>query len=69
MSELFYAGDRNRVMDYLTARGWEVSTKTRAELFAAAGLALPESEAAAPLRNVIAVTGILESRSDDDADR
>jgi methyltransferase (TIGR00027 family) len=58
LSELLYAGERRNVVDYLGAHGWRVSARSRAELFAAAGLPLPSAGAAAPLRNTIAVTGI-----------
>jgi methyltransferase (TIGR00027 family) len=34
MSELFYGGERTPVADYLTGHGWEVSARTRPEVFA-----------------------------------
>ena len=55
LSQLWYAGERSHVVDYLAGHGWQVSAQTRADLFAAAGLPLPEGELAAPLRNSIAV--------------
>lgn len=58
-SALVYRGERSPVMDYLTARGWQVSTRTRAELFVDAGLDLPEADAAQPLLSTIAVTAVL----------
>lgn len=58
LSELMYHGERNTPTEYLTARGWQVSTRTRAELFAAYGRELPEDYASEPLRNTVAVTAI-----------
>lgn len=55
LSALVYPGERSPVTEYLAVRGWEVSTRTRAELFADAGLTLAAGEAA-PLHNTIAVT-------------
>jgi methyltransferase (TIGR00027 family) len=55
LQKLWYTGERSHVAEYLTERGWQVSAQTRAELFAAAGLPLPESDPAAPWRNAIAV--------------
>ncbi|MGH3564297.1 MAG: SAM-dependent methyltransferase, partial [Mycobacterium sp.] len=56
MSELTYDGQRSPVVDYLTARGWQVATRPRRELFAEYGRELPDDEALAPFRNVVAVT-------------
>jgi methyltransferase (TIGR00027 family) len=57
-SQLFYDGERSQVVDYLTKHGWQTSTQTRAKLFTEAGLPLPTGDAAAPLRNTVAVTAI-----------
>jgi methyltransferase (TIGR00027 family) len=59
MTDLWYAGDRNDVVDYLDARGWATSAINVAELFAAQGLSLPvnsdgEDEARTGLHYVIA---------------
>lgn len=56
LSDLVYQGDRNLVVDYLAAHGWQISTQTRADLFAAYGRVMPDDDASAPLRNTIAVT-------------
>lgn len=58
LSALWYAGERSHVVEYLTRHGWQVTSQTRAELFAAAGLPLPEGDLGAPLRNSIAVNAI-----------
>jgi methyltransferase (TIGR00027 family) len=60
LSALVYHGERSHVIDYLRAKGWQVSTQTRAELFAAHGLALPQADAMAPFRNVISVDATLK---------
>jgi methyltransferase (TIGR00027 family) len=44
LSELFYSGDRNSAHDYLSGHGWQVSTQTTAEAFAANGFELPDDE-------------------------
>ena len=57
LATLWYTGERSHVTDYLTRHGWQVSTQTRGELFAAAGLRLPDSPLGERLRNSVAVTG------------
>lgn len=44
LSELFYSGERNSARDYLSEHGWQVSTQTTAEAFAANGFELPDDE-------------------------
>ncbi|MFZ0834634.1 MAG: class I SAM-dependent methyltransferase [Mycobacterium sp.] len=58
LSDLMYHGDRNPATDYLAARGWQLTTRTRRELFAAYGRALPDDMASEPLRNTVAITAI-----------
>jgi methyltransferase (TIGR00027 family) len=60
LSALWYAGERSHVVEYLTRHGWQVTSQTRGELFAAAGLPLPEGDLGARLRNSIAVNAIKE---------
>jgi methyltransferase (TIGR00027 family) len=55
LSELWYVGDRNSVVDYLTAGGWSVTARRRPEVFAEYGRTFPESEDAEPQRNSLAV--------------
>ena len=45
-SELFYAGERNHVVEYLSGHGWQVSARTRPEVFAGYGREFPDTEAA-----------------------
>jgi methyltransferase (TIGR00027 family) len=55
LPDLFYDGDRTPVVDYLAARGWQVSARPRPDVFAAYGRVFPTSEALAPLRNSLSV--------------
>jgi methyltransferase (TIGR00027 family) len=55
LSELFYSGDRNQVTDYLTGHGWQVSARTRPEVFASYGVEYPATDDTAPLRTSLAV--------------
>ncbi|OBF15901.1 class I SAM-dependent methyltransferase [Mycobacterium kubicae] len=58
LSGLFFDGERNNVVDYLSAQGWHVTTRPRRELFGEYGLDFPEDEMA-QLRNITAVTATL----------
>jgi len=58
MADLFYTGERASVVDYLTRHGWQVSTRTRPEMFALHGRVFPDGDPAAPLRNSLSVTAI-----------
>ncbi len=44
VNELFYSGDRNSAREYLSGHGWQVSSQTTAEAFAANGFELPDDE-------------------------
>jgi methyltransferase (TIGR00027 family) len=55
LADLFYEGDRNPVVEYLTGHGWQVSARTRPEVFAAYGKEFPDTDEVAPLRNSLAV--------------
>ena len=55
LSGLFYEGDRNNVADYLTDRGWDVSSRTRRELFGEYGRVFPGDDALAAFRNIVSV--------------
>ena len=56
MSALFYDGERSNVVDYLTDRGWQVTTRRRRDLFADFGRDFPDDETMAQFRNIVAVT-------------
>jgi methyltransferase (TIGR00027 family) len=55
LADLFYQGERNHVVEYLTGHGWQVSAQPRPELFAAYGKEFPDADDVAPLRNSLAV--------------
>jgi methyltransferase (TIGR00027 family) len=44
MTDLWYGGDRNEVVEYLHSHGWEVSTTGAADLFAAHGLSVQPND-------------------------
>ena len=60
LADLFYKGERNHVVDYLTGHGWQVSARTRPEVFAAYGKEFPDPDELAPLRNSLAVIATLK---------
>jgi methyltransferase (TIGR00027 family) len=55
LTQLFYPGERNPVAEYLTGHGWQVSTRSRPEVFAGYGREFPDAEELAPLSNSLAV--------------
>ena len=55
LSGLFYEGERSNVADYLTDRGWEVSSRSRRELFGEYGRVFPDDDALAAFRNIVSV--------------
>ena len=59
VSTLVYHGERTPAADYLSAHGWQVSTRTRADMFAEAGLPVPEGDSLESLQNSVAVTAVL----------
>jgi len=58
LSQLFYAGERNPVVDYLTGHRWQVNARSRPEVFADYGRELPDTEELSPLRKSLAVIAI-----------
>jgi methyltransferase (TIGR00027 family) len=44
MKDLIYHGERSHVVEYLTGHGWDVSSKTTREAYAANGFEFPENE-------------------------
>ncbi|BBZ45790.1 class I SAM-dependent methyltransferase [Mycobacterium parmense] len=59
MAALVYAGERNHVVDYLTAKGWDVEGVPRTELFKRQGLDVPQAEDDDPLGEIIFISGTL----------
>lgn len=59
MSELIYEGDRNHVVEYLTAHGWSPTAQCAADLYAANGFDLPDNEMAATFADLSYVSAVL----------
>jgi methyltransferase (TIGR00027 family) len=57
MASLVYTGERNHVLDYLGAKGWQVEGVTRTELFRRNGLTVPAPEEDDPLGEIIFISG------------
>lgn len=55
ISDLFYAGDRRPVVDYLAGHGWQVSARPRPEVFAEYGQEFPDTDLLAPMRDSLAI--------------
>jgi methyltransferase (TIGR00027 family) len=55
LSGLFFDGERSNVFEYLSDRGWEVTTRPRRDLFADYGRVFPDDETS-QLRNIISLT-------------
>ena len=47
-TDLFYAGERNHVVDYLGERGWDVTARNRPDVFADYGRAVPRRRHSGP---------------------
>ncbi|MDH6197819.1 methyltransferase (TIGR00027 family) [Mycobacterium frederiksbergense] len=58
LANLWYAGERNSVAEYLTDSGWSVTARLRPELFAEYGRVFPSGEQAASQRNSQAIVAI-----------
>lgn len=59
VSTLVYRGERTPAAQYLSSLGWRVSTRTRADMFAEAGLPIPPGDSLESLRHSIAVDAVL----------
>jgi methyltransferase (TIGR00027 family) len=59
MADLVYHGERSHVIEYLTSAGWDVSTQTAKEAYAANGFEFPDDEATAPFANLSYVSAVL----------
>jgi methyltransferase (TIGR00027 family) len=60
LSQLFYSGERNPVVEYLTDHGWQVNARSRPEVFAGYGREFPVAEELVPLSNSLAVIATLK---------
>src|ERR1700751_1040011 len=59
MASLVYPGQRNHVVDYLRATGWDVEGIERTELFRRNGLEVPDPELDDPLGEIVFISGRL----------
>jgi methyltransferase (TIGR00027 family) len=55
LSGLFYEGERNNVAEYLAARGWDVVSRNRRDLFGEYGRTFPDNPAHATFRDIVSV--------------
>ena len=60
MPSLIYHGERTHVIDYLTSKGWQMSTTPRTELFAQNDIPLPDGGNEDPLGEIVYVSGTLD---------
>jgi methyltransferase (TIGR00027 family) len=58
MKDLIYHGERNHVIEYLTAHGWDVSSNTMQEAYAANGFEFPENESIRFFTNLSYVSAV-----------
>jgi methyltransferase (TIGR00027 family) len=55
LSGLFYEGERHNVEDYLRELGWQLTARSRRELFGDYGRAAPSDDALTAFRNIVSV--------------
>ncbi len=58
---LFFNGECSNVVDYLTDRGWQVTTRQRRDLFADYGCIFPDDDEINQFSNVVTVTATLKA--------
>jgi methyltransferase (TIGR00027 family) len=54
VADLVWDGPRNQATEYLTSKGWHVTSHTSEDLYAANGLQLPDNEIVAAMRGTMA---------------
>jgi methyltransferase (TIGR00027 family) len=62
MKDLIYHGERSHVIEYLTGHGWDVSSKTMREAYAANGFEFPAHEAIGFFENLSYVSAVKRSK-------
>jgi methyltransferase (TIGR00027 family) len=60
VSALVYHGERTPAAEYLSAAGWQITPRTRADQFAEAGLPVPPGQSLEALENHISVIAVLQ---------
>ncbi len=63
-NDLVYHGQRSHVVDYLTQKGWDTSSRTVAELHAANGFVYPDDDVAAAFADVTYTSAVLRNKAD-----
>jgi methyltransferase (TIGR00027 family) len=58
MGDLIYHGERSHVIDYLTGHGWDVTSQTMREAYAANGFEFPENETIGFFSNLSYVSAV-----------
>ncbi|MGV0744847.1 class I SAM-dependent methyltransferase [Mycolicibacterium sp. XJ870] len=58
LSDLVYSGRRNDVLEFLTARGWDMSSQSIEEAYAANGFEVPGNDMFAAFADARIVTGV-----------
>jgi len=58
-NDLVYHGQRSHILDYLTRRGWQTSTRTVEQLHAANGFTYPDDDVAAAFADVTYTSAVL----------
>ncbi|BBY54987.1 class I SAM-dependent methyltransferase [Mycobacterium koreense] len=65
LSELFYTGERTPAAEYLRDQGWQISSRTRPEVFADYGRRYPDSDAVDSMRNSVSIIATLTQGDSD----
>ena len=55
--QLFYAGERSHGVEYLAARGWNVTARNRLDVFADYGRTFPVDDTVVPMRRMDVLPG------------
>ena len=58
MSDLIFHGERSHVIEYLTAHGWDVTSQTIRDAYAANGFVFPENETIGFFSNLSYVSAV-----------
>jgi methyltransferase (TIGR00027 family) len=59
VADLIYDGERSHVVEYLSTYGWDVSSQTMEEAYAANGFELPMGEAMSAVRDLSYISAVL----------
>jgi methyltransferase (TIGR00027 family) len=59
VADLIYEGERSHVVEYLSTYGWDVSSQTMEEAYAANGFEMPEGDAMSAVRELSYISAVL----------